>query len=441
MSSGKPSKEAIVYIAMSADILHSGHLNIIKTGQGYGRVVIGLLTDEAIASYKRLPFMNYEQRHAVISNLKGIDEVIPQTTLDYRPNLRKLKPAFVVHGSDWRDGVQKQTRQQVIDTLAGWGGELIEPDYTDGISSTLVQSRLKSVGIAPTDRLKRFTRLLAVRRPVRVLEAHNGLSAHIVDQTQVKNQRGETEQFDAIWVSSLTDSLAKGKPDSEIVDQTSRLQTINQILEASNKPVIVDGDTGGSSEHFTQMVRTLERLGVSAVVIEDKVGLKRNSLHADSSQHQQEDIAKFAQKIRAGIDARLHDEFMIVARIESLIVGAGGEDALKRAKAYITAGASAILIHSKDPSGEDIKKFAAAYNALPNKGPLFMVPTSYNSLYEHELSEWGANVIIYANHLLRAAYPAMEQSARLILENGRALEADKICEPVKNLLEKFPEAR
>lgn len=440
MSSGESSKEATVYIAMSADILHSGHLNIIKTGQEYGRVVIGLLTDEAIASYKRLPFMNYEQRFAVISNLKGVDEVIPQTTLDYRPNLRTLKPAFVVHGSDWREGVQKQTRQQVIDVLAEWGGELIEPDYTDGISSTIVQSKLKSVGIAPTDRLKRLTRLLTVRWPIRVLEAHNGLSAHIVDQTQVKNEGSRTEQFDAIWVSSLTDSLAKGKPDSEVVDQTSRLQTINQILEASNKPVIVDGDTGGSSEHFTQMVRTLERLGVSAVVIEDKVGLKRNSLHVDASQHQQEDISRFAEKIRAGIDVRLHDEFMIVARIESLIVGAGNDDALKRAKAYIAAGASAILIHSKDSSGEDIKKFTTDYNALPDRRPLFMVPTSYNSLYEHELTEWGADVIIYANHLLRAAYPAMEKSARLILENGRALEADSICEPVRNLLEKFPEA-
>lgn len=430
----KAERKKIVYIPMCADIVHTGHLNIIKEGQKLGSITIGLLTDQAVASKKRLPLMDYGQRFEVVSNIKGVDRVVPQDTPDYRPNLRKLKPDFVVHGDDWR----KEAKQQVVDTLSEWGGKLIELHYTDGISSTLLHKKLKAGGISPAVRLARLERLLNAKETVRVLEAHNGISALIAENVHVKNAKGKTEEFDAIWVSSLTDSLAKGKPDTELVDRTSRMATINEILEVTTKPLIVDGDTGGHVEHFKHTVRTLERLGVSAIVIEDKNGLKRNSLHDKPEEHRQEDPEIFASKIKAGIDARVHDQFMIIARIESLILGKGQADALTRAKAYLDVGVSAIMIHSKDKSGADVKKFAEGYNKLENRKPLMMVPTSYNKITEAELSNWGANIIVYANHLLRAAYPAMEHAARSILENQRAFETESSNISIEEFLKLVP---
>lgn len=419
---------------MCADIVHGGHLNIIKEGQKRGDVIVGLLTDEAIASKKRLPFMDYEQRFEVVSNIKGVDKVVPQDTPDYRPNLRKLKPDFVVHGDDWR----KEAKQQVVDTISKWGGKLIELKYTEGVSSTLLRGKMKTSGISPINRLAQLERLINAKGTIRALEAHNGLSALIVENTQVKSTKGKIEEFDAIWMSSLTDSIAKGKPDTELIDRTSRLATINEILEVTTKPLIVDGDTGGHIEHFTHTVRTLERLGVSAIVIEDKNGLKRNSLHDKPEDHKQEVPEVFASKIKAGIEARVHDQFMIIARIESLILGKSHSDAIKRAQTYLDAGASGIMIHSKDKTGSDVKKFAMAYNKLGNKKPLVMIPTSYNKITETELSDWGANIIIYANHLLRAAYPAMEHTAQSILESQRAFETESSSIPIDEFLKLVP---
>ena len=426
----------VVYIPMCADIVHSGHLNIIKEGQKLGEVTIGLLTDEAVASKKRLPYMNYDQRLEVISNIKGVDKVITQNTSDYRPNLLMLKPDFVVHGDDW----QKEARQQVVDTISKWDGRLVEVKYTEGISSTSLHKKLKAVGISPTERLAKLDRLLNAKKTMRVLEAHNGISALIVENTQVKTSKGKTEEFDAIWVSSLTDSLAKGKPDTELVDRTSRIATINEILEVTTKPLIVDGDTGGHIEHFAHTVRTLERLGVSAVVIEDKNGLKRNSHHDKPNEHTQEDPKTFTSKIKVGINARVHDQFMIIARIESFILGKDLADAMERAVSYLDAGVSAIMIHSKDRTGSDVKEFAEKYNRLENRKPLMMVPTSYNTITEDELSSWGANIIVYANHLLRAAYPAMEHTAMSILENKRGFESESSSIPVEEFLKLIPES-
>jgi phosphoenolpyruvate phosphomutase / 2-hydroxyethylphosphonate cytidylyltransferase len=428
------SNKKIVYIPMCADIVHAGHLNIIKEGQKIGSVTVGLLTDEAVASKNRLPFMDYQQRLEVISNIKGVDNVIPQTTPDYRPNLRKLKPDFVVHGNDWR----KEAKQQVVDTIAEWGGKLVELEYTEGISSTALHKKLKSIGISPVARLSRLEQLLKAKKTIRALEAHNGISALIVENIQSKDANGVAAEFDAIWVSSLTDSIAKGKPDTELIDRTSRIATINEILEVTTKPLIVDGDTGGHVEHFTHTVRTLERLGVSAIVIEDKNGLKRNSLHDKPEDHKQEDPDVFAAKIKAGIDARVHEQFMIIARIESLILGKGQDDALHRAQTYLNAGASAIMIHSKDESGADVQKFAEAYNKLEHRKPLMMVPTSYNKITESQLSSWGANIIVYANHLLRAAYPAMEHAAQSILENQRASETESSNISIEKFLKLVP---
>jgi phosphoenolpyruvate mutase len=427
------TKKKLVYIPMAADLVHPGHLNIIRIGAELGEVVVGLLTDEAIAAYKRVPVMSYADRHAVVSNLRGVSRVEPQEQLDYRPNLRRFRPHYLVHGSDWQTGVMSGPRQLAIDTMAEWGGKVVEPAYTPGVSSSELIARLRGPGISPSVRLGRLSRMLTMKPMIRALEAHNGLSALIVENTTATAPSGSPNSFDAIWISSLTDSLAKGKRDDESVDFSSRLATINHILEVTTKPLIVDGDTGGRPEHFAAQVKTLERLGVSAVVIEDKTGLKYNSLHP-AGRHVQATPAEFAHKLRTGVNARVHNEFIIIARIESLILGFGVDEALERAHTYLQAGAGAIMIHSKDPSGTDIMQFAAAYGRLPNRRPLMVVPTSYAHISETQLQEWGVNIVVYANHLLRAAYPAMLRSAQRILEHERALEADELCIPVPEFL-------
>ena len=426
-----------VYVGMSADFIHQGHINIINIAKKYGEVTIGLLTDEAIASYKRIPLMEYEQRKIVIGSIDGVSNVVPQETLDYVTNLRKYKPDYVVHADDWKQGVQKEVRKRVIDALKEWSGELIEPEYTKGISSTQLIEHRMSCGVTPEYRQKKLKRLLELKKIVRVIEAHNGLSALIAEKTNIVVNR-EKREFDAIWESSLTDSSSKGKPDIEIVDFTSRTQTINEILEVTKKPMIVDGDTGGLTEHFEHMVKTLERLGVSAVIIEDKTFPKRNSLVEDASVHIQEEPDKFCEKIRAGAHARVTQDFMIIARIESLIIKRDLKDALQRAKKYIEAGADAIMIHSKDKDSKQIKDFCKAYKCFENKVPLVAVPTTYNIITEDELAELGVNIVIYANHLLRSGYKAMNEVATKILENKRSYETNEDCYPVKELLKLIP---
>lgn len=431
------NENKIVYVGMSVDILHHGHLNIIKEARKLGEVVIGLLEDKALASYKRLPYMSYEQRKMVIENIKGVKEVIPQSTLDYVPNLRILKPNYVVHGDDWKIGVQQQTRQRVINTLKEWGGELIEIPYTKGISSTKINSILKEIGTTPEIRIKMLKRLINNKNIVRVLEAHNGLTGLIVEQTKVEIQ-GQKKEFDGLWISSLTDSISKGKPDTGVVDLTSRLSTINQILEITTKPIIFDGDNGGDSEHFVSMVRTLERLGVSAVIIEDKTGLKKNSLFGTEANQFQENVNNFAKKINKGKQSQITEDFMIIARIESLILKKGVYDALIRAKAYIESGADGIMIHSKEKDAKEIFDFCREYSRIENKVPLIVVPTTYSHITEKELSEAGVNVVIYANHLLRSAYPNMRKTAETILLHERAHECEEQCLPIKDILTLIP---
>ncbi len=428
-----------VYVGMSADFLHHGHLNILRVARELGEVTVGLLTDEAIASYKRLPYLTWEERKAVVENIKGVAAVIPQDTLDYRPNLRKLKPDFVVHGSDWKIGPQSETRQQVIDLLAEWGGKVVEPEYTAGISSTKIIKGLKEVGTTAEIRLRRLKRLLKAKDIVRVIEAHNGLSGLLVENVAV-NENGKQREFDAMWLSSLTDSTAKGRPDIEFVDRTSRMQTMNEILEVTTKPIIFDGDTGGPPEHFSFFVKTLERLGVSAVIIEDKIGLKRNSLFGTEVEQTLDTIEGFCYKLSHGKKAQVTDEFMIFARIEALIAGKGVAEALERAKAYIAAGADGIMIHSRHKDGKEIQEFCDGYRSFERKVPLIAVPTSYNHLTEDELHAMGFNIVIYANHLLRSAYPAMKQTAEQILKSRRSLEVDKECLSIKEILTLIPGA-
>ncbi len=423
---------------MSADLIHPGHLNVISIGKKLGKVIIGLLTDEAIAAYKRVPYLTYEQRKIIVENITGVHEVIAQTTLDYTENLEKLKPAFVVHGDDWKTGVQQQTRKKVIDVLNQWNGELIEVPYTKGINSTILQQEIKDSGITPGDRLKRLRRILSVKNTIKVLEAHTGFSGLIVENTSAINEKGIRREFDAIWMSSLTDSMTKGKPDIEAVDITSRLQTLHDVLEVTTKPIIFDGDTGGKIEHFGFTVRSLERLGVSAIIIEDKVGLKRNSLLESQDSQEQESIEVFCDKIKAGIRSCVTPEFMIIARIESLILGKTMEDALQRAKAYIAAGVHGIMIHSKSTDGSEILEFAKHYSTFENKVPLVAVPSTYYHLTGQQLEQAGFNIIIYANHLLRSAYPAMMQTAQSILKDGSSVAAEKNLVSINELLKLIP---
>ncbi|MCT7537893.1 phosphoenolpyruvate mutase [Aliarcobacter butzleri] len=423
-----------VYVGMSADLVHPGHINILKVASQFGDITVGLLTDKAIASYKRLPYMSYEQRKAVIENIKGVKEVIPQNTLDYRPNLELLKPDFVVHGDDWKEGVQAKTRQQVIDTLAKWGGELIEPSYTDGISSTALNKSLKELGTTPDIRRKRLRRLIDSKEVVRIMETHNALSGLIVENIKANNGI----EYDGMWSSSLTDSTSKGKPDIEAVDVTARINTVNEIFEVTTKPMIYDADTGGIAEHFVFTVRTLERTGVSAVIIEDKTGLKKNSLFGTEVEQTQDSIENFCAKIKVGKKAQITDDFMIIARIESLILDKGMDDAIARAKAYIEAGADGIMIHSRQKSPNEILEFCKILREYNENIPIVVVPTSFNQITAKELSKAGVNIVIYANHMLRAAYPGMKNVAKSILENDRSLEAEEQLLSIKEILDLIP---
>ncbi|MDR0287089.1 MAG: phosphoenolpyruvate mutase [Clostridiales bacterium] len=427
-----------VYVGMSADLIHPGHLNIINEAKKYGNVTVGVLTDQAIASYKRLPFLSFEQRKLIVENLKGVAQVVPQDTLDYRPNLLSLKPDFVVHGDDWKEGIQKNVRQQVIDTISEWGGQVVDVPYTKGISSTLLNQRLKEIGTTPDIRMKQLRRLLNAKPIVRILESHSGLTGLIIENTSV-TINGVKKEFDGMWSSSLTDSTLKGKPDIEAVDLTTRLQALNDTLECTTKPIIFDGDTGGKLEHFVFTVRTLERLGISAVIIEDKVGLKKNSLLGTEVYQEQASIEEFCEKIKAGKNSQITDDFMIIARIESLICGKPVDDALERAFAYIKAGADGIMIHSKEKTGEDIRQFCSMLRAQNRSIPIVVVPTTFDHIKESEFAEWGINIVIYANHMLRSSYPSMLNAAKSILINERCHEASKeFCMPIKEVLELIP---
>lgn len=426
-----------VYLGMVADIMHPGLINIINEGAKYGDVIIGLFTDKAVAERKRLPYLTYEQRKAVVENIKNVSEVVPQDEWSYIPNLRKIKPDYIIHGDDWKTGIDIELRDEVFNVMKELGGEVIEIPYTKGIDSTALFDEIKGIGTTPEVRMKMLRRLIASKPVVRIMEAHDGLCGLIIENLEVEG-KNKLKSFDGMWSSSLTDSTSKGKPDIEAVDLTTRLQDLNNILECTTKPIIFDGDTGGKIEHFVFTVRTLERHGISAVIIEDKIGLKKNSLFGTDAIQTQDSIEHFCEKIRAGKNAQITKDFMIIARIESLIAGKPVEDALERALAYVDAGADGIMIHSKDKSGDDIKEFCVNFRKAHPKVPIVVVPTTYNHVKEEELANWGANVIIYANHMLRAAYPAMKKVAETILINERAQEASPLCMPIKEILELIP---
>ena len=427
-----------VYIAMSADLITPSHVSIIQEARILGEVVIGLLIDSAIAGYQRLPYMRYEQRKVVLENIVGVKEVILQNTLDYVPNLLKIKPGFVLTRDDWNTGVLRETRHRVIETLSQWNGELIESNHMPGITATALHRTIREGGTTPQRRLGMLKRLLEAKPLLRIIETHSGLTGLIAETVSVEVDN-QVREFDGLWMSSLTDSTAKAKPDIEYVDMTSRMNTVSDILETTTKPIIFDGDTGGIPEHFVFMVRTLERLGVSAVIIEDKKGLKKNSLFGTDVKQIQDKIEDFTHKVSRGKHAQVTDDFMIIARIESLILKAGMDDALKRAHAYIAAGTDAIMIHSKEPTAKEVLTFCKEYATFSDRVPLVAVPSTYSRTTEDELAEAGVRIVIYANQLLRSAYPAMVQVAKSILSNGRAAESEERCMPIKDIISLIPE--
>ena len=422
---------------MAADLIHHGHINIIRKASELGEVIVGVLTDKAIASYKRLPYLNYSEREAVVRALKGVSKVVPQRTLDYRPNIKRLRPDFVVHGDDWITGVQSKVRAQVVRELAKWGGKVIDVPYTQGISSTRLNKSISSNGTTPDRRRSQLKRLLNSKNLVRILETHSGISSLIVDNLEVE-VKGTKKSFDGIWSSSLTDSTNKGKPDIEAVDTSDRVGTINSIFDVTIKPMIYDGDTGGLAEHFAFTVKTLERLGVSAVIIEDKAGLKKNSLLGNEVTQFQENIEDFCFKIKTGKNAQVSDDFMIFARCESLILEKGMNDAIARSKAYLNSGADGIMIHSRKKDGKEIMEYCKEYKNFGAGKPLVVVPSSFDGITEKEFEDAGVNIVIYANHMLRAAYPAMLKVAETILKNGRSRETKEFCMSINDILKIIP---
>ncbi|RHV68017.1 phosphoenolpyruvate mutase [Clostridiaceae bacterium OM02-2AC] len=422
-----------IYACFSTDIIHEGHINIIKEAKKYGKVIIGVLSDEAMVKFDRFPTIPLEERIRQIEQIREVDKVIIQNTVSYKENLIKYKPNYVIHGDNWKYNIQQTIRNEVIDLLNGWNGQLIEIPYTSNDEVKHIDKIMREKLSMPEFRRKRLKQLLHIRPIVKALEVHSGITALIAEKTIVENN-GELDQFDAMWISSLCDSTAKGKPDIELVDMSSRIRTIDDVMDVSTKPIILDGDTGGLIEHFVYNVRTLERMGVSAVIIEDKTGLKKNSLFGTDVVQTQDTIENFCAKIKAGKSIQLSDDFMIIARIESLILEKGMDDALARAFAYVNAGADGIMIHSRKKDPTEIFDFCDSFRQKNKNTPIIVVPTSFNTVTEEDLANHGINIVIYANQLTRSAFPAMQKTAVSILKHHRAKEVDEQLMPIKSIL-------
>ena len=435
MSDGKK-----VFMSIATDVIHGGHIEIINRASELGELTVGVLTDEVMASYKRFPLLSCEERMKIAAGLKGVSAVVKQKSISYREPLRRLKPDYVVHGDDWRTGFQKPVREECIELLSEYGGELIEYPYSYNDEYDKLEAAARQQLSIPDIRRGRLKWLLEKKEMIICMEAHNGLTGLIAEKTAVMEEGGAVRQFDGIWISSLCDSTIKGKPDIELVAFSSRMNTINEIMEVTTKPIILDGDTGGLTEHFVYTVRSLERVGVSAVIIEDKIGLKKNSLFGTEVFQEQDSIANFCHKISKAKQALKTKEFMIIARIESLILERGMEDALERAFAYVDAGADGIMIHSRKKEPDEVFEFIKRFREKNSHSVLVVIPTSYNTVTEEELKKRGVNIVIYANHLIRSSYPAMQKTAETILCCHRAKEADEAyCMPIKNIISLIPE--
>lgn len=427
-----------VYMSFSTDVVHGGHISIIERASKLGDLTIGILTDNVVASYKRFPILKYNERVKIFENIKGVNKVIPQNTLSYVENLRSLKPDYVVHGDDWKNGFQKNIRKEVLDTLKEYGGELIEYPYTLNEEYERLERAKKEQLSIPDIRRGRLKELLKMKSLVTAIEAHSGITGLIAEKTMILKD-GKVNQFDAMWCSSLCDSTSKGKPDIELLDISTRLRTVDEIMEVTTKPIIIDADTGGLIEHFVYNISTFERMGISAAIIEDKTGLKKNSLFGNEVVQTQDSIENFCEKITAGKAALKTKDFLLIARIESLILEKGMDDALERAFKYVQAGADGIMIHSRRKEPDEIFEFCTKFRKMDKITPLVVVPTSFNTVREEEFSNYGVNIVIYANQLTRSGFPAMKSAAETILLNRRAKEVDDICMSIKEIISLIPE--
>ena len=428
-----------VYMSFSTDIIHGGHIRIIQEAAKLGELTIGVLTDNVVASYKRFPMLSIKERMSIVGGIAGVRNVVEQDSLVGEGAIRALKPDYLVHGDDWKTGVQAPVRARILDILSEWGGELREFPYSRNVEYDALEAHARSQLSIPDIRRGRLKKLLAIKPLITAIEVHSGLTGLIAEEEKVEKD-GVVSQFDAMWISSLCDSTAKGKPDIELVDITSRLRTIDEIMEVTTKPIIFDGDTGGQVEHFSYMIKTLERVGVSAVIVEDKIGLKRNSLFGAEAEQEQDSIENFSHKIATGKKAMKTRDMLLIARIESLILERGMEDALERAFAFTKAGADGIMIHSRRNEPDEIFEFCEKFREQDSATPLVVVPSTFTSVTEGEFEQRGVNIVIYANQLTRSAFPAMQKTARLILEHRRALEADSMCMSINDIIKLIPEA-
>ena len=430
-------KKKIIYVPMGADVIHSGHLNVINKAKKYGDVVIGLFTDSAIAEYKSFPLINFQQRLEIIKNIKGVNNIMKQNTWDYSENLKAIKPDYLIHGDDWKRGIQKKTRARVIKTLKRWGGKLIEIPYTKSPLASTVHEKVKENIFTTESRVAILKRLIDSKKIVRFIECHNPLTGLMIENLKI-NHKNIFKEFDGIWSSSLTDSVSNGKPDNQSFELSARINNLSNILELTTKPVLFDADNGGQPEHLPYTVRNLERLGVSAIVMEDKIGLKRNSLFKDQTKAYQDSVKNFKKKITISCNSRRSQNFLVVARVESFIFNRGLNDAINRAEHYSKSGADLILIHSKSNSPEEIFKFAKKFRKSKFYKPLVAVPSTYSKVNERELIKNGFKIVIYANHLLRAAYPAMENAALSILKDSKSSKIEKKIISIKKILNIIP---
>ena len=422
-----------VYACFTTDVIHAGHLNIIREAQKYGRLIAGVMSDAALVKFDRFPTISQDERMALLKAQEGVSEVVLQDAVMYDRIIAQIKPDYVIHGANWLTGPQKAIRDNAEKALAATGGQIIDVPYTYNDDVKRTDARIRAKLMMPEFRRRRLRQLLQLRPIVKAIEVHSGLTGLLAEKTVVEHN-GELDQFDAQWISSLCDSTAKGKPDIELVDMTSRFRTIDDVMEVTTKPIVFDGDTGGMIEHFVYTVRSLERMGVSAVIIEDKTGLKKNSLFGTEVKQTQDTIEHFCEKIAAGKKVQLTDDFMIIARIESLILEQGQEDALNRARAYVKAGADGIMIHSRKKDPAEIYAFCDAFRREDKTTPIVVVPTSFNTATEAELAGHGINLVIYANQLTRSAFPAMQKTAEDILRYHRAKEVDDRLMSVKQII-------
>ena len=425
------------YVDMVGDLFHIGHLRQIQQAQQLGyEVVVGVHSDEDVASYKRLPIMTMSERVTIVSEMPNVLKVIPSAPLRITQEfIEEHKIDMVFHGHEAEEDYLYDHMYGIPKSIGKFTRTARTPEISTTALIERVVSRESSAAWSRVSTLRDLLNTRGKHRALRIMEAHNGLSGLVVEHASAGGK-----SFDGMWSSSLTASVSKGKPDIEVVDTTARLQLVRDTMEVTGKPMVYDGDTGGAPEILAFTVRSLEDLGVSACIIEDKTGLKQNSLFGTDAVQVLENIDMFCAKIKAAAAARSNRKFMVIARIEALIAGLGEKEALKRAKAYIVAGADAIMIHSKESTFDEVRSFLRAYAKFSIKVPVVAVPTSYFHVTEKELFDEGVSICIYANHMLRASYPSMTTVAESILHHGTAAACHPSLMSVKKIITLLPNA-